>query len=132
MNGHKLRAKDYRAVTNILLLRLAPADFNNEQKTDMVAEIRKHAREEEVPWGSSARLAKDLLGLINAKRKRDGMSEMTNKELKEALLCLKNRTMKDPAAEEVLDALNNAREMRLGLNRFESYALPPDDIQKSA
>jgi hypothetical protein len=98
----------------------------------MVAEIRKHAKGEEVNWGPSARLARDLLGLINAKRKRDGMTEMSPKELKEALLCLNSGQMKDPAAEEVIDALNSAREMRLGLNRFQSYALPPDGLQKIA
>ncbi len=120
------RAPDFRHITRIMLLRLDGHALTMREKTEFLNLAFNAPNDEGVAWGPSRRAIKDLLSIINEKRRRDGRELMCLEGLKQALRLFIEGKSKDALAEEFHDALCNLREARMSVFKI----LPPEDTIK--
>ncbi len=113
----RLRAPDYQRVSSIMLLRLAPEGAQPEERSRLLRRAKESPADEGVEWGSSKATIRDVLSIINDRRKRDDRPLMDERELEGAIRAYLNGKRKDPLVEEYSDALSSLREARLGINK---------------
>jgi len=119
------RAPDFTRVTRIMLLRLEGHALTMREKSDLAHMACEAPDDAGVTWGGSRNLVRDILGLVNHKRNRDGRTPMDDKELISALRHFLNGRHNEPLAEEISDALCNLREARMSV-----FKIPPEDDLK--
>ncbi|MEW6035715.1 MAG: hypothetical protein AB1529_03825 [Candidatus Micrarchaeota archaeon] len=112
-----LRPHDFDRTCSLVRLRLRGDSISYEEKLAIVGDIRKAANDRNVPWGSSNRVITDLLAIINGRRMRDERPDMDQEDLLRATELYLAGNRKDPRVEELLDALSNLREARLGIKK---------------
>ena len=118
----QLRAEDYIGIASMMLLRLDRSNLTIAEAVELRDLSKRHRHCGKVKWGPSAKVAEEVLKLINIKRSIDGRQPMEAAELKTAIRSYLSRTLDDPMVYELNDALNNVREKRLGLDKFGIYS----------
>ena len=116
-----LRADDYIGIASMMLLRLDRKNISIAEAIELKDLSKKHRHCGKVRWGPCSKVTDEVLELINVKRSIDGRPPMDMDELKAAIRSYLCRPQCDPRVFELNDALNNIREKRLGLDKFEAY-----------
>ncbi len=123
-----LRPHDFDRTCNLVRLRLRGDSISPAEKLAIVGDIRKAANDRSVQWGSSTRVITDLLAIINGRRVRDERPSMDEEDLLRAIEDYLAGNRKAPRVEELLDALSNLREARLGIKKVPLA----EDLKKTA
>lgn len=122
---YALRPDNFQGITRRLLLHLQGRDMVDEKRDQLIGEAVAHAKGEQVRWGRTRDVVKDVIGVINIGRRASGRPSITEGELISAIYLYHDEQRSDHRVEELTDALANVREMRLGVNKFAAY--PPMD-----
>jgi hypothetical protein len=116
-----LRADDYIGIASSMLLRLEKKGISRTEINELRDLAARHKHCGKVHWGSLSQVVEDTLAFINIKRSIDGRPPMGEDDLKAAIRSYLAKNREDPRSQELTDALNNVREKRLGLDKFQAY-----------
>jgi len=120
MNAHRpgFRPKDFDRVTASIQLRLERGSIDASTKAELLRMVRSSSPDHHVRWGRASRIVADILRIINDKRQRDDIPRLDETGLQAAVRAMAAGDRKNPAVEELLDALCNLREERLGVRKI--------------
>ncbi len=123
------RPKDFVRITAAMHVRLEGHGLLTSEKAALIHMAKGHEIDEGVPWGGSKQMVTDVLRIINDRRLRDGRPKMDEEGLRDAVRAMLKGSRKEPAVEELSDALANLREIRLGVRK-----MPPlhEDLKRIA
>jgi|WetSurMetagenome_2_1015567.scaffolds.fasta_scaffold809677_1 hypothetical protein len=123
------RPKDFVRITAAMHVRLEGHGLLTAQKAALIRIARGSEVDAGVSWGSAKQVVTDILRIINDRRLRDGRPRMDEEGLRHAVRAMLRGSRKEPAVEELSDALANLREIRLGVRK-----MPPlhEDLKRIA
>jgi len=123
------RPKDFVRITAAMHVRLEGHGLLTSQKAALIRMAKGHEIDEGVSWGGAKQMVTDILRIINDRRLRDGRPNMDEEGLRDAVRAMLKGSRKEPAVEELSDALANLREIRLGVRK-----MPPlhEDLKRIA
>lgn len=123
------RPKDFVRITAAMHVHLEGHGLKTSQKVALISMAKGHEVDQGVTWGSTKQIVTDILRIINDRRLRDGRPRMDEEGLRDAVRAMLKGKRKEPAVEELSDALSNLREVNLGVRK-----MPPltDDLKRIA
>lgn len=123
-----LRAKDYLAVSNRLLLLIEGKMLSIEERAARSSAARRAWSDENRLWKPLKAILENVRYMMDLKRGNDGQPPVTDAQLAEAIRAYIDNKMERPLAQAYADAISNVRETRIGLAKFKDF--PPIDEKK--